>query len=78
MYPLEVYVAISNVEDLTPGLYKYKTQNHSIEQKDKGDKRIDIANAALGQDAIENSSAIIIITAVSERTEVKYGRRTER
>ncbi|UCH66742.1 MAG: SagB/ThcOx family dehydrogenase [Ignavibacterium sp.] len=78
LYPLEVYVATSNVEDLTPGLYKYKTQNHTIKKIDDGDKRKDIANAALGQDAIENSSAIIIITAVPERTEVKYGRRAER
>ena len=78
LYPLEVYIASSNVKDLAPGLYKYRTQNHSIVKMDEGDKRIDVANAALGQEAIENSSAIIIITAVPERTEVKYGSRTER
>jgi SagB-type dehydrogenase family enzyme len=78
LYPLEVYVSTSNVKDLPPGLYKYKTQNHTINKIDEGDRRKDIANAALGQDAIENSSAIVIITAVPERTAVKYGRRTER
>jgi SagB-type dehydrogenase family enzyme len=78
LYPLEIYVATNNVKDLPPGLYKYKPQNHSITKISEGDKRTVIANAALGQDAITNSSAIVIITAVPERTAVKYGKRTER
>ena len=78
LYPLEIYIAASNVENLAPGLYKYKPQNHTIKKVSEGDKRIDISNAALRQDAIENSSATIIITAVYERTAVKYGNRAER
>lgn len=78
LYPLEIYIAVSNVKDLAPGLYKYKPQNHTLKKISDGDKRIDISNAALRQDAIENSSAIILITAVYERTAVKYGGRTER
>jgi len=78
LYPLEIYIAVSNVKDLFAGLYKYKPQNHTIKKISEGDKRLDISNAALGQDAIENSSAIILITAVYERTAVKYGSRTER
>lgn len=78
LYPLEIYIAVSNVEDLVPGLYKYQPQNHTLKKIIKGDKRIDISNAALKQDAIESSSAIILITAVYERTAVKYGDRTER
>jgi len=78
LYPLELYFSSSNVKDLSPGLYKYKPQNHTIKKIKEGDKRTVIANAALGQDAIENSSAMVIITAVPERTAVKYGKRTER
>jgi len=78
LYPLEIYIAVSNVEDLVPGLYKYQPQNHTLKKISKGDKRPDISNAALRQDAIESSSAIILITAVYERTAVKYGGRTER
>ena len=59
-------------------MYKYKPQNHTIKKISDGDKRIEIANAALGQDAIENSSAMIIITAVYDRTAGKYGKRAER
>lgn len=78
LYPLEIYIAASNVNGLSPGLYKYKPQNHTLKKISDGDKRIDISNAALGQDAIENSSAIVIISAVYERTSVKYGSRAER
>jgi SagB-type dehydrogenase family enzyme len=78
LYPLELYISSSNVNDLLPGLYKYEPQNHTIKKIDDGDKRTAIANAALGQDAITNSSAVVIITAVPERTAIKYGKRTER
>lgn len=78
LYPLEIYIAVSNVNDLNPGVYKYKPQNHTLEKIEEGDKRLNISNAALQQDAIANSSAIVIISAVYERTAVKYGSRAER
>ena len=78
LYPLEIYISASNVKDLSPGLYKYRPQNHTLKKISEGDKRMEISNAALQQDAIENSSAIVIITAVYERTAVKYGQRAER
>jgi len=78
LYPLEIYIAISNVEDLISGLYHYGPKNHTLKKISDGDKRIDIFNAALMQDAIKNSAATIIIAAVVERTAVKYGNRAER
>ena len=68
LYPLKLYISSSKVHDLHPGFYKYKPQDHTIKKISEGDKRTIIANTALGQDAIENSSAIVIITAVPERT----------
>ena len=78
LYPLEIYIAVSNVSDLIPGLYKYNPRKHTLNKISEGDKRADISDAALKQDAIKNSSAIILITAVYERTAVKYGNRAER
>jgi len=78
LYPLELYISVSNVDDLKPGLYRYKPHNHTINIFSEGNKRIDIFNAALMQDAIKNSAATIIIAAVVERTAVKYGSRAER
>ena len=78
LYPLEVYLAAANVKDISAGLFKYDPGSHSLKKIVDGDKRQDISDASLRQDAIEECSAIIIITAVYERTSVKYGRRTER
>jgi len=78
LYPLEIYIAASNVEELNSGLYHYNPKDHTLKKISEGDKRTDISNAALMQDAIENSSAIIIIAAVVERTARKYGNRAER
>jgi SagB-type dehydrogenase family enzyme len=78
LYPLEIYVASANVKSLGPGLYKYNPHDHTISLISEGDIRDDISNASLKQGAITNSSAIIIITAIYERTSVKYGKRAER
>jgi len=59
-------------------LYHYNPKDHTLKKISGGDKRIEVSNASLQQDAIENSSAIIIITAVVKRTSVKYGNRAER
>ncbi len=78
LYPLEIYLAASNVEGLDAGLYKYSPHDHTLKLISEGDKRNEIANAALRQDAITNSAAIVIVTAVYERTSVRYRERTER
>jgi len=78
LYPIEVYLIAANVTELTEGIYKYDPRKHTLKEITEGDKRIEISNAALRQDAIENSSAIVLITAIYERTSVKYGKRTER
>ena len=77
-FPLEVYLAVSNVKDLNAGLYKYDPFNNTLKLLAEGDKRFDIANAALKQGSIEKSAAMVILTAVYERTSVRYGNRTER
>jgi len=77
-FPLEVYLAVSNVKDLNAGLYKYNPFNNTLKLFAEGDKRFDISNAALKQGSIEKSAAMIILTAVHERTSVRYGNRTER
>jgi SagB-type dehydrogenase family enzyme len=75
LYPLELYLVVGNVADLTAGVYKYRPRTHELSQTSKGDKRTELCRAALGQSAIENASAIIVFTAVAERTTVKYRER---
>jgi SagB-type dehydrogenase family enzyme len=75
LFPLEVYVVAGNVEDLTAGIYKYQPSDHELVKIMAGDKRSALRNAALGQSCIEDAPAVMVIAAVYERTERKYGER---
>lgn len=75
LYPLEVYVVVGDVDKLTPGVYKYRPDGHELQESLDGDKRAELADAALGQAWISRAAVNIVITAVYERTTVKYGDR---
>jgi SagB-type dehydrogenase family enzyme len=67
LYPLELFVVISD------GVYHYDPSAHSLSQVRQGDLRKDLHTVSLKQDAILNAPLTLVITAVYERIEVKYG-----
>jgi SagB-type dehydrogenase family enzyme len=72
LHPLELYV-------LTPaGIGHYDVAAHAITWRQPGDRRADLAAAALGQRCLREAPLIVVISAVPARTTVKYGRRGER
>lgn len=75
LYPLEVYLVAGRVENLQNGVYKYYPEQHKLTMEIEGDLRSNLCKAALEQDCILKSSAMIIITAVFERVTLKYGNR---
>jgi SagB-type dehydrogenase family enzyme len=75
LYPLEMYVVAGNVDDLPDGVYKYVPDKHDVAKMLDGDKRDELCKAALGQSSVRNAAAVIVISAVYERTTVKYGDR---
>lgn len=75
LYPLEVDVVAGEVEGLAPGVYRYLPETHSLQKVMGGDLRKETAGAALGQWWMSDAPMIIIISAVAQRTERKYGRR---
>ncbi|MCK5077421.1 MAG: SagB/ThcOx family dehydrogenase [Calditrichia bacterium] len=75
LYPLEIYLAAGEVEDLEPGIYKYLPQKHELAALIHKDVRKKLSAAALHQPYIKNAPATIIIVTVYERTSVKYGMR---
>ena len=75
LYPLEIYVVVGNVQDLSPGVYKYKPGPHSLEKVMDGDVRAELAGASLGQTSVRQGAVSFVITAIYERVTVKYGDR---
>jgi SagB-type dehydrogenase family enzyme len=75
LYPLEVYVIVGDVKTLSNGIYKYDPHGHALAKVIEGDKIAKLSHAAYGQISIKNCSILLVISAVSERTTAKYGRR---
>lgn len=75
LYPLEVYVAVGNVENLAPGVYKYKPERHELVKVSGDDVREELAKATLGQTWVREGAIDIVIAGVYERTTKKYGDR---
>jgi len=72
-YPLRVYLAVGNVEDMAPGIYKYQPEGDKLRHVKDGDVRADLAVAAFDQRWVEESAVDIVIAAVYEKTIEKYG-----
>jgi SagB-type dehydrogenase family enzyme len=75
LYPLEIYVISGEVEDLPAGVYKYLPHEHGLGKIAAGDRRAALSRAALSQDFVRQAPVVLGITAIFERTTVKYGQR---
>jgi SagB-type dehydrogenase family enzyme len=67
LYPLELYLVLAE------GVYHYEESVHQLTSIQQGDVRADLCEAALGQDAVRDAPAVVVITAVYARTISKYG-----
>jgi SagB-type dehydrogenase family enzyme len=72
LYPLEVYVAVGNVNGLHPNIYKYHPGDHTLIKTADGDRRADLSRAAAGQQSVKDGAIVILISGVYERTTGKY------
>ncbi|MCX8012153.1 MAG: SagB/ThcOx family dehydrogenase, partial [Desulfobacterota bacterium] len=71
LYPLEIYLVVHRVEELSPGIYYYNVAQHSLELLKAGDFRKEITNAALGQEMLAEAKVVFIFSAVFQRTQNK-------
>ena len=67
LYPLELYAVTQS------GVYHYDPARHTLGFVQEGDARRKLYEAALKQDPVLKAPLVIVITAVYERTEIKYG-----
>ncbi|HEX75977.1 MAG TPA: SagB/ThcOx family dehydrogenase [Dehalococcoidia bacterium] len=75
LYPLEMYVVAGDVQGLTSGVYRYEPDEHRLVGIVDGDRRVELADVALGQRCVKEGAIAFVLTAVYERTTSKYGDR---
>jgi len=75
LYPLETYIVAGNVNGLADGVYRYLPRDHTLLKVADGDRRAELARAALGQPFVGRAPAVIVFSAVYERVTRKYGER---
>ncbi|MFO7558827.1 MAG: SagB/ThcOx family dehydrogenase [Desulfobacterales bacterium] len=78
LYPLEVYLFAFDVTGLNEGVYRYFPNEHAIALTRKGNVREELCKSSLSQSSVKNAPAVLVISAVYERTMRKYGQRGER
>jgi SagB-type dehydrogenase family enzyme len=78
LYPIEIYVAASEVADLEAGLYHFSPADLRMAGLRRGDWRGYIADAAAKRPSIRNARAVIALSAIYWRSEWKYRARAYR
>ena len=74
-YPIDIYVAVFNAENLEKGLYKYNDTKFQLELLSKGDFREELYEICIEQEFIKKASVLIILVARSLRSTYRYGER---
>ncbi len=78
LYPIETYVVVNSVHGLSPGVYHYFPQKHTVELLRRGDYSHAVAHSALDQRMAKNAGVVLVWTAVVERGTWKYRERAFR
>jgi SagB-type dehydrogenase family enzyme len=71
-FPLEMRVILAE------GVFRYLAGEHRLERLDPGDRRGELADAAVGQRFVAAAPACLVIGGVEERTAKRYGERAGR
>jgi SagB-type dehydrogenase family enzyme len=75
LFPLELRLVAGEVEGLPDGLYRYAPREHALDAIEAGDRREALSGAAFWQECVLGAPAIVAVSAVYQRTTVKYADR---
>lgn len=75
LYPAEIYLGVRAVEGVDAGIYHYEVQENSLALLNRGDPSGRLYDVCCGQEFARQASAVVLISAVVERTKRKYGDR---
>jgi SagB-type dehydrogenase family enzyme len=72
LYPIEIYVAAGELEELEAGLYHFSPADLKLRGLRRGDWRQLIARAAANRSSLAYARAIVIVTSIFWRSTWKY------
>jgi SagB-type dehydrogenase family enzyme len=75
LYPVETYLSVKSVEDLSPGLYHFDVENFGLDRLTNSDCSEAVASACLNQRFMANSAVTFLWSGVFRRCMNKYGNR---
>jgi SagB-type dehydrogenase family enzyme len=76
LYPLELYVLVTRVEDIEPGLYHFDPLRHALEAKHIGTTPLEaLVAASVYPEITSGCAATVLATAMFWRARFKYGLR---
>lgn len=76
--PLTVYLVANQLDSLEAGVYRYCPELHELAQVKEGAVGEAFASASLGQTALRDAPAVLVIGADHSRTTRRYGERGHR
>jgi SagB-type dehydrogenase family enzyme len=75
LFPLELYAVACDVEGLPDGLYHYDVRGHALEPVRSEGVYEELNAALMTGPFVRHANLVVIMTAVFERTQKKYGPR---
>jgi len=75
MYPIETYLFALQGGELERGLYHYQVESHSLAHLGPCPEEEQLHRLVYADGLWENAGGLIVLTAVFERTQTKYGER---
>jgi|SaaInl4_150m_RNA_FD_contig_31_1520276_length_3142_multi_5_in_0_out_0_2 SagB-type dehydrogenase family enzyme len=75
VHPLRLHVVAGRVDDLEPGVYRYRPATHDLETLASGDMRAELRDATGHQECLGEGAADIVIGAAAGPTRERYGER---
>lgn len=78
VYPLKAYLIASQVEGLTPGVYRHEPDTNELAFIEKGDRRKILYQAAMGQECVKMSPAAVLLVSWDKRMKGEFGDHAEK
>lgn len=75
IYEINLYIFVSEVENLTTGFYKYDWRGHTLLPMKRGNFKDELTKAALGQRMLKEAPVVFIFTGNPRIITRYYGRR---